>query len=98
MDLETPARNLPVKYPKLQEPVKLIKIKHVLICGLQLNVINNLTKDCNLEIVKCSLTGINCTKLNMSSVTSFVRAIIIQLRINTVFLRTKPMFFYFSVN
>ena len=63
---------------------------------LQFNVINNLTKDCNLEIVKCSLTGINCTKLNMSSVTSFVRVIIIQLRINTrIFKDETHVFLYF---
>ena len=54
-------------------------------------MINNLTKETNFEIENWSIT-----RTCINSVISFVRVIIILLWINTLFLRTKPKFSYFS--
>ena len=38
-------------------------------------MINNLTKECNFEIVNLSVTRTYCTKLYVNSVISFVRVL-----------------------
>ena len=57
-------------------------------------MINNLTTECYFEIVNLSKTRIYCTKLYINSVISFIRILIIPLRINNVYLKTKSKVFY----
>ena len=75
-----------------------MKIKQVVICTgwLQLNYDNNLTKECNYEIVNVSKTRPNCTKLYRNFIIRFCRVTTVQLLLNTVFLTTKPKFIYIS--
>ena len=63
-------------------------------------MINNLTKECNCEIVNLSITRTDCmcTKLHINSVISCVRVIIIQL-LQAIFFKDQTQFlFYFSAN
>ena len=59
-------------------------------------MIHNLTKECNYEIVNFSKTRPNCIKLYRNFMIRFGRVTIVQLLLNTVFLRTMPKFIYIS--